>query len=94
MADKTGTFTDHETWDLTDYRVVLQFENNHGNAANKGALILRHFKVTPTRYQQRLNQIMDMPEALQHSPILIHRLQAARARNVATRAARTFRTVA
>lgn len=44
--------------------------------------------ITPTRYFQRLNALLDDPAALEYAPTLVRRLQRIRAQREAGRAAR------
>lgn len=69
-----------------DWRTVLDFEGKHRteNGA-KLKLIDEIFGVRPVRYYQRLNRIIDMPEALAHDPHLIYGLRDARTRRMAER---------
>jgi hypothetical protein len=65
-----------ERWNLSDFRTVLAFEGeNHTNLAKKEDLIRRHFKVSAVRYYQRLLQVLDMPEAMEHDPGMVYRLR-------------------
>ena len=42
--------------------------------------ILEVFELSPTRYYQLLNELIDSPEALKFDPVLVKRLRAQRAR--------------
>lgn len=44
--------------------------------------------LSPTRYTQRLNHLLDDPEALEYNPTLVRRLQRIRSQRDAARAAR------
>lgn len=66
---------------LTDReRAVLTFEGsahwNHQGA--KEDAIRRQFDLSPTRYYQILNTLIDRPEALAEQPMLVKRLQRVR----------------
>lgn len=57
-----------------DVAAVLNFEALHGTSAAVEHEIRRTFQVTPTRYYQRLSQLIHTREALEHDPVLVHRL--------------------
>lgn len=60
-------------------RAILAFEAQRWNhAGNKEAMILAKFGLSPTRYYQRLTQILDDPTAVQFDPLLTRRLQRIR----------------
>lgn len=62
-------------WDFRDFKAVLAFEAKTIRGEGKREdLIRRHFKVSPARYYQRLLQVLRLPEALEHDPVLVHRL--------------------
>ena len=42
--------------------------------------IRKSFGMTPTRYYQRVNQLIDTPEALSYAPTTVRRLQGVRDR--------------
>lgn len=71
-------------------RDILAFERTwwaQSGAKDKG--IRERFEVTPTRYYQLLNEIIDDPEALAHDPLLVKRLRRLREqRRLARSAAR------
>lgn len=62
-------------------RAILDFEGSwwteHGP---KDTAILERFELSATRYYQILNELLDMPEALDHDPLLVRRLQRMRHR--------------
>lgn len=67
--------------ELTDQeREILAFELKWWKYAGaKHAAVLEHFGLSSTRYYQVLNALIDRPEALGHSPLLVRRLQRLRA---------------
>ncbi|MGI8425418.1 MAG: DUF3263 domain-containing protein [Actinomycetota bacterium] len=61
-------------------RKILDFERYWWKYAGaKERAIRANFALSATRYYQLLNEIIDMPEALNHDPILVKRLQRLRA---------------
>lgn len=59
---------------------VLEFERNWWKYAGaKERAIRETFEFSATRYYTLLSEILDMPEALAHDPILVKRLQRLRA---------------
>lgn len=64
---------------FSDWRKVLDFEAQHREGSGaKWVLIGKTFDVPAVRYFQRLNQIIDMPEALEYAPALVYALREAR----------------
>ena len=60
-------------------RAILEFELEHWNfQGNKERVIQERFDCSPNRYYQRLNRLLDEPEALQQQPALVKRLQRQR----------------
>lgn len=58
---------------------MLQFEERWWRRAGaKDVEIRNRFKVTPTRYYQRLAALIDRPAALAAHPLLVRRLQRIR----------------
>ena len=49
-----------------------------GTSAAKGQAIRARFAISPTRYHQLLNRLLDLPEALEYDPMLVHRLRRLR----------------
>jgi hypothetical protein len=74
--------------DLTDdQRAILDFERTWWRQPGaKEQAIRDNFEMSPTRYYQTLNGILDLPQALLYDPTLVHRL--IRMRSGATRARR------
>ena len=70
-------------------RAILDFETQWWKlAGNKEAEIVRRFGLSSIRYAQKLNQILDNPEALAHDPILVNRLQRIRSERAEARTQR------
>lgn len=68
---------------------ILQFERQWWlYAGNKEQAIRDMFDLSPTRYYQVLNQVIDNPQALAAEPLLVRRLRRLRATRQKTRAAR------
>jgi hypothetical protein len=68
-------------------RAMLDFERQWWRQAGaKEQAIRETFAMTPTRYYQSLNALLDLPDALSYDAALIHRLQ--RLRTSATRGRR------
>lgn len=68
---------------------ILQFERQWWlYAGNKEQAIRDMFDLSPTRYYQVLNQVIDDPHALAAEPLLVRRLRRLRASRQKTRAAR------
>jgi hypothetical protein len=60
--------------------MTLDFEAQHWKYPGaKEAQIRELFTESATRYYQRLNALIDRPEALAHNPLLVKRLQRMRA---------------
>lgn len=75
---------------LTDFEAdLLDFEAaGHLAPEGKDAAILQRFELTVPRYYQELNALIDRPEALAHSPLLVKRLRRQRERRQQNRSAR------
>jgi hypothetical protein len=66
--------TDPHRW-----REILDFEREWvGSPAAKGRAVRARFGISPTRYHQQLNRLLDLPEALGYDPMLVHRLRRLR----------------
>lgn len=65
---------------LTDRdRAVLDFEREWtGQRGGKGRAITASFGISPARYYQLLAELVDLPDAAAHDPLLIHRLRRRR----------------
>jgi hypothetical protein len=56
-------------------RAILAFESEWWrHAGNKERVIRERFGLSPARYYQRLNRLLEEPEALAQQPALVHRL--------------------
>jgi Protein of unknown function (DUF3263) len=83
---------DAVTAGLDDWRAVLAFERAWSGSPNaKGRAVRASFGVSLTRYHQALDRALELPDALEHEPMLVLRLrrlrQARRARRTAGRQA-------
>jgi hypothetical protein len=68
-------------------RALLDFERRWWRQGGAKEQAIRDtFGLTPTRYYQNLNSVLDLPAAAQYDPALVHRLQ--RLRGAATRGRR------
>lgn len=76
---------------MTDLeRAILEFEAKWWQfAGNKEAEIARRFEMTAVRYTQKLNHLLDNPEALAHDPILVNRLRRLRSQRAVARTQRS-----
>lgn len=76
--------------DLTDDdKALLDFAAKWWRTAGaQHGAIIAELGLTPTRYFQRLNQLLDDPAALAHNPTLVRRLQRVRSQRDLKRAAR------
>ncbi len=79
-----------ETTSLSERdREILDFEHQWWKyAGSKEQAVRDLFDLSPTRYYQILNQLIDSEDALAHDPMLIKRLRRQRARRQRTRSAR------
>ena len=60
-------------------RALLEFERRWWRQGGAKEQAIRDtFGMTPTRYYQSLNSVLDLPAALQYDPALVHRLQRLR----------------
>lgn len=75
---------------LTDRDVaILAFERQWWkHAGAKDSAIRDRFDLSPTRYYQLLNMLIDRPEALAHDPMVVKRLRRLRALRQRARSAR------
>lgn len=73
---------------LTDTRkAMLELEHSWWQYAGaKEAAIREQFDLTPVRYYQQLNTLIDQPAALAYDPITVKRLQRIRDRRNPNRA--------
>jgi hypothetical protein len=62
-----------------DAQAILEFERGWWRAAvPKERAIRDRFGISPARYYQRLNRLIDLPEALAFDPMLVRRLRRLR----------------
>lgn len=70
-------------------RQILDFEAKWWKlAGNKESEIVRRFEMSVIRYAQKLNNLLDDPEAHQHNPLVVNRLLRIRDQRVTERAQR------
>jgi hypothetical protein len=71
---------DHGDLDLEpEWREILDFERTWWRSpVSKEAAIRERFGISPARYHQLLNRLIERPEALQHDPMLVRRLRRLR----------------
>lgn len=68
---------------------ILTFEREWWkHAGNKEQAVREAFDLSPTRYYQLLNRVIDDEAALAHDPMLVKRLRRLRAQRQRQRAAR------
>ncbi|WP_432570323.1 DUF3263 domain-containing protein [Kineococcus sp. SYSU DK005] len=68
---------------------ILAFERQWWKYAGaKEQAVREMFDLTPTRYYQVLNALIDTPEALEHDPMLVKRLRRMRSSRQRARSAR------
>ena len=61
------------------WQEILDFERTWGKVSVRKELAVRtRFGVSPARYYQLLNRLIDQPEALEHDPMLVQRLRRLR----------------
>lgn len=67
-------------------RQILAFEAKWWRyAGNKADAIMRTFDMSPIRYAQILNRVLDDPEAQQVDPLLVNRLRRLRGQRATER---------
>lgn len=75
-----------------DDAAILDFEENwFTSTVPKEQAIMERFGTSATRYYQRLNSLIDMPEALEVNPLLVKRLRRLRSQRQAARSAERLR---
>jgi hypothetical protein len=68
---------------------LLDFEKNWWSlSGSKESEIRERFDISPTRYYQLINALIDTPEALEHDPLLVKRLRRMRSTRQKERTAR------
>jgi hypothetical protein len=75
---------------LSDHqRAILDFERQWFRRPGAKEQAIRDlFDMSPTRYYQALNALLDIPEAHEYDAVLVKRLQRLRAAGLRTRSAR------
>lgn len=83
-------FHDEQNFELDDRaRSILDFEREWWKYAGaKEQAIRERFDLSPTRYYQLLNRLMDDDDALAYDPMLVKRLRRMRSARQRQRAAR------
>ena len=62
-------------------RAILDFEQNWWTeSGSKEGAIRQRFQLSPTRYYQLLNDLLDEPAALEYDPLVVRRLRRLRDR--------------
>ena len=62
-------------------KAIIDFERSWWNETGpKEALIRDRFELSAARYYQILNELLEMPEAYEHNPLVVRRLQRLRDR--------------
>ena len=62
-------------------RAILDFESSWwSDEGPKEQLIHERFELSGSRYYQILNELLEMPEAYEHNPLVVRRLQRLRDR--------------
>ena len=70
-------------------RALLDFESQwNGHGAAKEEAIRRELALTPARYYQLLERVIDEPDAAAHDAMLVHRLRRLRDARESERAGR------
>lgn len=70
-------------------RDLLDFERDwRTHAGRKNQAIRDRFAVTPARYYQLLNRLLDRPEALAYDPLTVKRLRRRREQRLRRRSTR------
>jgi hypothetical protein len=83
-------FHEHDDFDLEERgQAILDFEREWWKYAGaKEQAIRERFDLSPTRYYQLLNRIIDDEEAVAYDPMLVKRLRRMRAARQRQRAAK------
>jgi hypothetical protein len=62
-------------------RAILEFERWWWTQSGpKESAIRERFDLSPTRYYQVVNELMDNPDAMEHDPLVVRRLKRSRDR--------------
>jgi hypothetical protein len=68
-------------------KAILDFERSWWTEPGpKEAIIVERFELSATRYYQILNELLESPEAYDHDPLVVRRLQRQRDRRRRARA--------
>lgn len=73
---------------MIPWREVLEFEREAPEGSAKHRAIRERFGISPGRYYQRLNQVLDQDHVLGFDPMLVARLRRVRDRRRLIRSAR------
>ncbi|CAN5217664.1 hypothetical protein BH18ACT4_BH18ACT4_08360 [soil metagenome] len=67
---------------LTDRdRAILEFEHSWWKEAGPKEVAIRsRFELSTTRYYEILNELLELPEAMEHDPLVVRRLRRLRDR--------------
>lgn len=83
VAAVDGVLSDARVRDVAlneSQRAILDFERRWWRQPGaKEQAIRENFEISPTRYYQTLNAILDLPGAVSYDPALVHRLLRLRA---------------
>jgi Protein of unknown function (DUF3263) len=61
------------------WREILDFERTWWHlSVSKELAIRERFRISPARYYQLLNRLIELPEALEYDPMLVRRLRRLR----------------
>lgn len=71
---------------------ILAFEASSVRGPERDREIRERFDMSPTRYHQVLNRLIDTPAALQHDPLLVQRLRRVREARQRARSAERLRS--
>jgi len=62
-----------------DWQDILDFERAWPSTSpSKAGAVRERFGLSPARYYQHLNRLIDRPDALQYDPVLVQRLRRLR----------------
>ena len=79
MAQDVGTGRAPEAVQTDRWRDILDFERTWWKSPiPKTHAVRTRFGLSPARYYQVLNRLLDRPEALEYDPMLVHRLRRLR----------------
>lgn len=80
MAQQLGSKAQpSDGFEAESWREILDFERAWWRTPTaKSVAVRERFGLSPTRYYQVLNRILDHPEALEYDPMLVQRLRRLR----------------